>query len=52
MVNSKTLDVPTTHAMICSLIPEKGYNGTVLAYSHSGNGPAARFTVFLQGMSK
>lgn len=52
MVNDETLDVPSTHATICNLIPEKAYNGTVLAYSHSGNGPAAPFTVTFQGMSK
>ena len=52
MVNGETLDVPSTYATICNLIPEKGYSGTVLAYSYSGNGPAASFTVTLQGMSK
>ncbi|XP_015757777.1 PREDICTED: netrin receptor DCC-like [Acropora digitifera] len=50
MVNGETLDVPSTYATICNLIPEKGYNVTVLAYSHSGNGPAAYFRVTLQGM--
>ncbi|XP_067032513.1 VPS10 domain-containing receptor SorCS3-like [Acropora muricata] len=50
MVNSETLDVPSTYATICNLIPEKRYQGTVLAYSHSGDGPIAHFTVSLQGM--
>ena len=52
MVNSEILDVPSTYATICNLIPEKRYQGTVLAYSDSGNGPVARFTVSLQEMSK
>ncbi|KAK2562380.1 Sortilin-related receptor [Acropora cervicornis] len=50
MVNGETLDVPSTYATICNLIPEKCYQGIVLAYSHSGNGPAADFNVSLQGM--
>lgn len=50
MVNSETLDVPSTYATICNLIPEKRYQGTLLAYSQSGDGPIAHFTVSLQEM--